>query len=251
MRANPAAVGAWYIASDRWDEQVSSIRGQGVSDLNERAWEADGKLVRELTWTCRHGHPGLLRFATVQGPSGVLLPIAKGFQVQREQISHSHSQTGRQVVIDYQSVFEFRGFEDLAGSLANLTEIVAVHRQVVTGGPWWESVLPPITARLQTEKRAKESASRCESELAGATSADSESTTRSDHPAPSPTPMSAVAERSATRSGPVQIVAFTVLVALAVLTWGFHAAEPIPALFAVGAVLNILVGIRRRKPSRN
>lgn len=171
MRAHPSPVAKWFTAPQRWNETVDSIRKQdGVSDLNEQTWEGNGLRIRELRWTCRHGRQGSLRLETVLGPDGVLLPVENGFEVRREQITRTHRQRAREVEVSYTSVFEFRGFPTLTGSLADLTEVVAVHRQLVTGGPWWERVLPPVTARRRTEKRAKEVARRCEAELTVTTS---------------------------------------------------------------------------------
>lgn len=163
--AEPASVAAWYTARDRWDEQVRGVRDRGASDLSEREWEADGRRVRELTWTCNHGKPGSLRFETVLGDQGVLIPTERGFQVWREQATRSHRSNGRELLINYQSVFEFRGFRNARGSLVDLTEVSAVHNQVVAGGPWWEKYLPPVALRRQHQRQADEVARRCEAEL--------------------------------------------------------------------------------------
>ena len=163
--AEPAKVAAWYTAKERWNEQVRTVGERGASDLQEREWEADGKRFRELSWTCNHRKPGSLHFETVLGPQGVLLPAERGFQVVREQVTRSHRSDGRELLITYQSVFEFNGFRNARGSLVDLTEVVAVHQQLTVGGPWWEKYLPPVTSRRQHQRQADEVARRCEAEL--------------------------------------------------------------------------------------
>ena len=249
MRAHPASVAEWYTAAARWDEQVTSIREQGVSDLSDRTWEASGKRVREMTWTCRHGRPGLLRFETEMGAEGVLLPMEQGFGVRRKQLTFTHRQFGRDLVVEIESDFEFRGFPDSSASLARLTEIVALHRQKVTGGPWWEQVLPPITARLHAEMRAKEAARRCESELAdGSLVGRWPGPSRNDL-TPPPFATTESASQSDKRSRVIEVLGFTVLVGLGVLTWVFDAREPIPVLFALGVVVNIGLNVWRTRRS--
>ena len=164
--AEPAAVAAWYTAKERWDEQVSAVRDRGASDLAEREWEADGKRHRELNWTCNHGKPGSLRFETVLGPRGVLIPTDRGFEVSRVQATQSHRSDGGQLLITYRSVFEFKGLRNARGNLVDLTEVTAVHHQFVVGGPWFEKYLPPVSSRRQHQRLADDIARRCEAELA-------------------------------------------------------------------------------------
>ncbi|HET7523014.1 MAG TPA: hypothetical protein VFJ79_02605, partial [Acidimicrobiales bacterium] len=156
VEAEPAAVAAWYTAKERWDEQVRAVSDRGASELTEREWEADGKRHRELSWTCNHGKPGSLRFETLLGPQGVLLPTDRGFEVRREQATQSHRSDGRRLLITSRSVFEFKGLRNARGAFVDLTEVTAVHQQLVVGGPWFEKYLPPVSSRRQHQRQADE-----------------------------------------------------------------------------------------------
>jgi hypothetical protein len=130
--ASPEAVMAWWFHSDRWEEFRDRLERPGARDVSVSGSRHGDIAVLKTAYRNRRDKNVHQRQERRLTPEGMAPPSGDRFVAQSTDILIKETQSGREITRTCAGRIEFIPQSD--GS----TQVVSVHRHVLTGGTWAE-----------------------------------------------------------------------------------------------------------------